>query len=218
MENYVITIARGFGSGGKEIGKMLSKELGIPCYENQILEMASDYSGIDKDEFMQVDEKLRGTYVSNWLEKVPILKNAVPMESEFVSDLHLFQIQAEIIRDLAMTQSCIIVGKCADHVLRNFNNVISVYIEAPHHACVDRICKRLNVTPKRAEELIKKTDKYRYEYYKCYAGGDWRNPINYDFTLNSDRIGWERCVELIKQYVSIRFGIDTEHPEKEADD
>ena len=91
--------------------------------------------------------------------------------------------------------TCIIVGKCADHVLRNFNNVISVYIEAPRHACVDRICKRLNVIPKRAEELIKKTDKYRYEYYKCYAGGDWRNPINYDFTLNSDRIGWERCVK-----------------------
>ena len=73
--------------------------------------------------------------------------------------------------------------------------MISVYIEAPRHACVDRICKMLNVTPKRAEELIKKTDKYRYEYYKCYAGGDWRNPINYDFTLNSDRIGWERCVK-----------------------
>ena len=89
----------------------------------------------------------------------------------------------------------LLLENSADHVLRNFNNVISVYIEAPRHACVDRICKMLNVTPKRAEELIKKTDKYRYEYYKCYAGDDWRNPINYDFTLNSDRIGWERCVK-----------------------
>lgn len=205
MDNYVITIARGFGSGGKEIGTMLSRELGIPCYENQILEMASDYSGIDHNEFLQVDEKLRGTYVSNWLAKIPMIKNAVPSEQEFVSDMQLFHIQAEIIRDLAMTESCIIIGKCADHILKNFNNVISIYIEAPRQACVESVCRKMHVTPRQADEMIRKTDKYRYDYYKYYAGGDWRNPVNYDLTLNSDRIGRERCVELIKEYVKIRF-------------
>lgn len=205
MENYIITIARGFGSGGKEIATKLSKELGIPCYENQILEMASDYSGIDKEEFFQVDEMLRGGYISNWLKKIPMIKNAVPSDGEFISDLHLYQIQAEIIRDLAAAESCIIIGKAADHVLRNYKNVISVYIEAPREDCIESICKKLHVSKKEAEERIVKTDKYRYDYYRQYAGGDWRNPINYDLTLNSARIGRDKCVDLIRDYVKIKF-------------
>lgn len=205
MRNYVITIARGFGSGGKDIGTRLAQQLGIPCYENQILEMASEYSGINEKEFYKVNEKLRGTYTANWLKKVPMIKRATAAEQEFVSDYHLYQLQADIIRELAEVESCIIIGKCADHILKDYDNVISVYIEAPRAACVESICRKMNVTERKAEELIKKTDKYRYDYYKYYAGGDWRNPINYDMTLNSARIGRERCVELIKEYVRIRF-------------
>lgn len=205
MKNYVITIARGFGSGGKEIGMKLAEELGIPCYERQILDMASEQSGINKQLFMEVDEKLRGSYIANLIKKVPCSNVIQPNERGFISDVNLFNIQAEIIRELAKTESCIIIGKCADYVLRDKKNVISIYIEAPRKQCVESIMNKMQVSEEEANELIRKTDKYRADYYKYYTGGGiWTNPVNYDMTLNSARIGRSRCVEVIKEYLNIK--------------
>lgn len=206
MKNYVITIARGFGSGGKEIATKLAGQLQIPCYERQILTMASEMSGIDESEFVSVDERLHGSYLTNRLKSVPNSTIVEPTEKDFVSDINLYNIQAEIIRNLAKTESCIIVGKCADYVLRQYSNIISVYIEAPRHACVASIRNKMNVSEERAHQLIKRTDRYRSNYYKYYTGGkDWTNPINYHLVLNSDRIGREDCVKLIKEYINIKF-------------
>ncbi len=204
---YVITIARGFGSGGKDIGMRLSRELGIPCYDRQILTMASDHSGIDESIFVENDEKLRGKYIANFLRKVPVTGVLEPSDRAFVSDVNVFNLQAEIIRTLASTESCIIIGKCADDILRNRKNVISVYVEAPRNACVKSITEKMKVSPERASKLIVSTDKYRANYYSYYTGGKkWNNPTNYDMVLNSDRIGREKCVEIIKEYIRIKFG------------
>jgi cytidylate kinase len=206
MHNYVITIARGFGSGGKDIGMRLSKELGIPCYERQILTMASDQSGIDESIFVETDERLRGKHIANFLRKVPVTGVVEASDKEFISDVNIFNLQAEIIRSLARTESCIIIGKCADYILRERNNVISIYIEAPREACVRSIRDKMHVSEERAHQLIHSTDKYRAKYYSYYTGGNnWTNPINYDLVLNSDRIGRDKCVELIKEYVKIKF-------------
>ena len=204
---YVITIARGFGSGGKDIGMRLSRELGIPCYDRQILTMASDHSGIDESIFVENDEKLRGKYIANFLRKVPVTGVLEPSDRAFVSDVNVFNLQAEIIRTLASTESCIIIGKCADDILRDRKNVISVYVEAPRNACVKSITEKMKVSPERAAKLIVSTDKYRANYYSYYTGGKkWNNPTNYDMVLNSDRIGREKCVEIIKEYIRIKFG------------
>lgn len=206
MKNYVITIARGFGSGGKDIGLRLSEALGIPCYERQILTMASDQSGIDESIFVETDEKLRGKYIANWLRKVPLSKVAEPWERDFVSDINVFNIQAEIIRTLAATESCIIIGKCADDVLKKYPNVISLYVEAPRDVCIDNIRNKMGVSVERANQLITSTDKYRAKYYSYYTKGkDWTNPTNYDLVLNTGRISREKCVELVKEYVKIKF-------------
>lgn len=210
MKNYVITIARGFGSGGKDIGNMLSAELGIPCYEKQILMMASESSGLCESLFSQVDEKLRGSFAKNKLKGYPNTNKVVePTEKKFTSDINLFNIQADIIRELAKTESCIIIGKCADAILRSYDNVVSIYIEAPRKACVESIMEKMGVDEQEAHTMIYHTDKYRAEYYKYYSGGgEWTNPINYDMTLNSYRIGREKCVELIKQYLKIKGFIE----------
>lgn len=188
------------------IGSMLSEELGIPCYERQILKMASEYSGISENLFAEVDEQLRGSYVAKKLSGIPGTNTiAKPTEKEFVSDLNLFNIQAEIIRNLAKTESCIIVGKCANHVLRNDSNVISVYVEAPRKCCVKNIMERLGVEEDEANRMIYHTDKYREEYYKYYSGGDdWADPVNYDLVLNTGRIKREDCVKIIMNYAKIR--------------
>ena len=207
MENYVITIARGFGSGGKEIATKLGERLGIPCYERQLLTMASDQSGIDEGLFVETDERLRGKYIANWLRKIPFTDVLEPREKDFVSDINLFNIQAELIRSLAKSESCIIVGKCADHVLKDFKNVISLYIEAPREACMKSVMSKMYISEERANQLIHSTDRYRAQYYNYYTGGkDWTNPINYDLTLNSDRIGRDSCIKVIMDYIKIKFG------------
>ena len=210
MDNFVITIARGFGSGGKQIGLALSKQLGIPCYESQILSMASNYSGINKDLFFQVDEKLRGYHLIKRLMKSANQDDIVePTDKSFISDVNLYNIQAKIIKELAKQQSCIIVGKCANHLLRDYDNTVSVYIEAPRAFCVKNVIERLGVTEEEAHRMIYQTDRYRADYYKYYTGGEtWTNPVLYDMTLNPDRKRMDKCTELISQYLKIKHGDD----------
>ncbi len=208
-KNYVITIARGFGSGGKEIATKIGERLGIPVYEKQILEMASEYSGLSEEMFIRVDEKLRGSTVTNALNKFTFPKSVTPQSKKFECDINLFCIQSEIIKELAKNVSCVIIGKCADHVLKEFDNVGSFYIEAPRWACLESIMKKMGVSEKEAADLITKTDKYRGEYYRFYSGGNyWTNPVNYDLTLNSARIGRENCADVIIDMMKIKFGDD----------
>ena len=209
MDNYVVAIGRGFGSGGKAIGVQLAAELGIPCYERQLLDMASEYSGINKRLFAEVDEKLRGSYAMKHLMKIPYTYVVEPRDKEFTSDINLFNIQSEIIRELATTESFVVIGKCADYVLRDRPNVISVFVEAPEKDCIATVMDRMQVSESRAKELIHKTDKYRADYYKYYTRGkNWKDPLNYDLMLNSSKIGWDNCVKLIREYVELKFQIN----------
>lgn len=206
MENVVITIARQYGSGGKTIGAMLAKELGINCYSREILTMASEESGINERLFGQLDERLK---IPSWFKplKRPYEGNLIPPESSgFVSDDNLFNYQAKIIKELAGTESCVIIGRCADYVLRNFPNVMSVFIHADKEFCVERALERNSMTRKEMERYIAKTDKYRGDFYKYYSGREWTDARNYDLCLNSGKLGFEKCVEEIKSYKKIRFG------------
>ena len=208
-KNFVITIARGFGSGGKEIALKVAEKLGIPCYERQILQMASDYSGLTESVFAEVDERLRGGLIAKALEKFSFPKELVPQNKRFEGDIRLFELQRIIIRELAKKNSCVIVGKCADFILRDFDNVGSFYIEAPRKQCLESIMNKTGVSEKEATKLIETTDKYRAEYYKFYSGGNyWTNPINYDATLTSARIGREKCADVIIETMKIKFGDD----------
>lgn len=210
MKNYVITIARGFGSGGKEIGNMLSEKLGIPCYEKQIPAMASEQSGLNESLFNHVDEKLRKHSIKTLLKNYPDTNKIVePSAKKFVSDNNLFNIQAQIIRELARTESCIVIGKCADVILKNEDHVISIYVEAPRRACVASIMDKMCVDEAEANSLIYNTDKYRAKYYTYYSGGKkWTNPTNYDMTLNSDRVGRANCVEMVCAYLKLKGFIE----------
>lgn len=205
MQKYVITIARGFGSGGKEIGVKLGQRLGIPCYEQQILRMASESSGINEALFNLADEKLDK---SGRLKGLPFNYIVEPSDKRFTSNNNLFNIQSDIIRKLADNSSFIVIGKCADYVLKDYCNVASFYIEAPRADCVASIVKKMGVTEEEAHRLIAKTDKYRADYYKYYTKGNyWTNPVNYDMTLNSARVGRDRCVDVIENYIKVKFGL-----------
>ena len=206
MEKFVVTFARGFGSGGKEIASLLAKDLGIHCYENRILTLASQLSGLDENLFNAVNEKIRtnGGF-SGFLRGLPRSKNYIAKNEKFVSDDKLFEYQCEIINSLADQESCVIVGKCADYVLKGRDNVVSVYIEAPRAFCLQMTIEHMGVTPEVANATITQTDKYRADYYAYYTHGNyWTNPVNYDMTLNSERVGIENCVKVIEDYLIIR--------------
>ncbi len=206
MNHFIVTFARGFGSGGKEIASCLAKELGIHCYENRILTLASQMSGLNENLFKEVNEKIRNYGgLSGFLQGLPRARNYIARNEKFVSDDKLFEYQCTIIKELADTESCVIVGKCADYVLRGRPNVVSVYIEAPRAFCVRRTMERMGVTEETAHATITRTDKYRAQYYQYYTHGNyWTNPVNYDMTLNSEKAGVYNCVKIIEQYLLIK--------------
>lgn len=205
-EHYVVTFARGFGTGGKEIASKLAKELGIHCYENRILTLASQMSGLDEEVFREVDEKIRNKGgFSSFLRGLPKAKSYIARNEKFVSDDKLFEYQSKIIKNLAETESCVIVGKCADYVLRGNPRVVSVYIEAPRAFCLKRTMEKMRVTEEVAAATITQTDKFRADYYEYYTGGNyWTNPVNYDITLNSEKVGIEGCVEMVKHLLEVK--------------
>ena len=206
MEKFVGTFARGFGSGGKEIASMLAKDLGIHCYENRILTLASQMSGLDEKLFLDINERVRGNgEFTSFLRGLPRSRQYIARNEKFVSDDRLFEYQSRIIHNLADQESCVIVGKCADYVLRDRQNVVSIYIEAPRAFCLERTMQKMKVSADVAAATIENTDKYRADYYKYYTHGNyWTNPVNYDMTLNSEKVGIERCVKVIEEYMILK--------------
>lgn len=160
MSNTVITIARSYGSGGRTLGKLLAKELGINYYDRELIRMASDESGINEALFGEVDEKLKKSPLFRIVKRTYRGEIIPPESGEFVSDDNLFNYQAKVIRQLAEAESCVIIGRCADYVLKEFDHVISLFFYAPREDCSD-VCRRFQVNRKKRSSKNEKTDKYR---------------------------------------------------------
>ena len=138
MEKVVITIARQYGSGGRTIGQMLAKELGIHYYDKELLKLAAEESGIHERLFAGADEKLKNSPLLRITRKI-YQGQLIPPESEdFTSMENLFNYQAKVIKELAEEESCIIIGRCGDYVLRDYDNVLSVFVHAPEDYCIER--------------------------------------------------------------------------------
>lgn len=174
MDNIVITIARQYGSGGKTVGKMLSERLGYHYYDKELVKLASDESGISEALFVNADEKIKNTKLFS------IMRNAysgelIPPESDdFTSTDNLFNYQAKVICGLAESgESCIIIGRCADYVLKEYDNVLSVFVHAPADFCLEQASKLHNMSERELERFIQKTDKHRAGYYKYHTGREW---------------------------------------------
>ncbi len=207
MENYVITVARGYGSGGRTIAQMLAKELGIPFYDRDILQLASDDSGISADLFAANEEKQKKRGLKLFSKKKNVYEGDMitPDSSDFTSTDNLFNYEAKIIKDLSKKESCVIVGRCADYVLKDEKNVLRVYIHAPLQHCIEVVAPMKNMSEKEAAKFIKKTDKERAGYYYYHTGNRWNDAGNYDLCLNTESLSYETCVSLIKNFMKIYF-------------
>jgi cytidylate kinase len=205
MEHYVITIARGYGSGGKTMGNMLAQELGIHFYDRELLRLASDDSGINEDLFGKADEQLKKSLLYKVARKEYRGELIPPDREDFVSNDNLFNYQAKVIKEIAEQESCVIVGRCADYILKDTKNVVKIFVHASLEDCVVRLEEMYSLPQKELEKKVLDIDKRRAEYYKYHTGRNWEDAKNYDLCLNSQQLGFDKCVKIIKSYLDIRL-------------
>ena len=204
MANFTVTIARGFGSGGRTIGKMLAERLGIRFYDHEIMQLASEVSGISLDLFHKADEVGKVAFFKRYDRSFG--RQIIPPDrGEFTSDDNLFNFQAKVIKDLAEKESCVIVGRCADHVLSEQKNVLRIFIYSSMDFCIDKVVELYGLSRKDAERKIEKIDRARSTYYRYYTGSDWDNARNYDLCLNTAELGFDRCVDIIEHYINVLY-------------
>ena len=206
MENYVVTIARAYGSGGCGIGQKLAEELGIRFIDRELLQIASDESGISSELFQKYDENLD----SKWYEKSEVESDVVlkPSDRKFTSRNNLYNYQARVIRELAQKESFVILGRAANYILRNNPNILSVNIQAPLEVCVLETMDRLRYSERDARKFVLETNGTRAKYYKAISGQNWLDPSCYDLSLNTSRLGKDMCREIIKDSLRKKLKLD----------
>ena len=200
MAEYVITIARGFGSGGKTIGKILAKKLDINYYDSDLIKLASEESGINIELFGKSDERVKTGLFKRYHPEYDS-KILPPDNDGYVSSDNLFNIQAKIIRDLADGENCIIIGRCADHVLKSNEKVIRLFFYADEDASIQNVIDIYGVSKKVAKAKIDSIDKTRASYYKYYTGKNWTDVNNYDLCINTTRLGFEKSADAVIAYM-----------------
>lgn len=201
MNKTVITVARGYGSGGRTMGKLLAEDLRIKYYDREILRLASDESGINESLFGAADEKLKGTALFRIAKKAYHGEIIPPDNDDFVSNHNLFNYQAKVIKDLAEEESCVIIGRCADYILKDCQQVIRLYCYAPLEDCIKRVKEVSGLDEKESIKKIHTIDSHRAEYYKYYTGKDWNDARNYDLCLNTASMSYEQLIKVVKGYI-----------------
>lgn len=198
MEKFVITVARETGSGGHNITRKLSEALGVPYYDRDLLRKASEVSGIHERLFGAADERIGLKEMLSAAEKVYTGEVLPPDSDDFTSTRNLFSFQAKIIKELAETERCIILGRCANYLLADRKDVLRVFIHAPLEAREERVASySLAWSPREVTKYIRLEDKRRASYYRYYTGEEWRDAAGYDLSLDSSVLGEEGCVKRI---------------------
>lgn len=201
MSNFIFTIGREFGSGGRDIGNALAKRLGIKCYDKELLKLAAKESGLCQDIFEHQDERptssflyslVMDTYSISGYSSAPFLD--MPLNHK------VFLAQFETIKKIASQESCIFVGRCADYALVDWNTCMNTFIHADMDYRIKQVMEREKLPENKAKDLIQKTDKQRASYYNYYTNKKWGDCRSYHLTLDSSRLGVEGCVDMILDY------------------
>ncbi len=200
-DKIIINLGRQFGSGGKQVALELGRKLGIPVYDNELITKAAESSGFSPDVFRKKDEKRNLFPVSSFFAT-----QTFGSPKNYLNGENLFQIQSSVIRDIAEKESAVIVGRCADYILRDLKCTVDVFITAPEEIRTGRIMDRMNLSKEKAKELIEKTDRKRETYYNYYTFGNWGVASNYDLCVDSSILGIEGTADFIIDF-AVRAGL-----------
>ena len=198
MDKIVVTIGRQYGSGGKKIGEMLAKELGIPCYDKELLTQAAKNIGFCEEIFETHDEKPVNSFLYS-LGVGGYVGETTPLNHK------LFLAQFDAIKELADKGSCVIIGRCADYALENDENTVNVFVYGDLEDRIERAVNEYDIDPAKAKEIVLKTDKKRSSYYNFYSGKKWGAAESYDLSVNSSCIDVGGTVEVIKKMIEVRI-------------
>ena len=200
----VITIGRQFGSGGRYVGKLLAEKLGVPYYDKQLLAEAAKDSGICEELFEDHDEKPTRSLLFSMVMGMQMHSDTAGAYMDMPLNHKIFLAQFDAIRRIASEGPCVIVGRCADYVLRDKQNAVHVFVKADLPSKIERATTYYGVERAKAEEIIRKADKQRASYYSYYATTDWGDINNYDLCVDTGKLGVEGAVDLICRFVEIR--------------
>ncbi len=199
--NTIITIGRQYGSGGKELGQMIAKRLGFDFYDEELVTMAAEKNQMHEDILRAVDEKATKSLLYT-LVTGSDLRYMNSAHYDMPINDKLFITQSEIIKNLSEKGSCVIVGRCADYVLRDSaHNCIHLFLYADMEDKIKRISEKYDLSADKAKDKIKKIEKVRKSYYNYYSSRDWGSIANYDLCLNTAKLGLDKCCDIICEYV-----------------
>ena len=199
-KKVVITIGRQFGSGGREIGKKLADILGVGYYDKEILAIAAKESGLNREIFEQADEKTSNALAYALSMGFAYFGSPMP-ENNFMTKEGIFKIQSDTINGLAERESCVIVGRCADYILRDNPALISFFVSDTIPNRILRIVNTTNVSVEEAQEQMAKNDKSRAAYYNYYTDKKWGAAPSYHFCVDVSVLGVERTVEYMRVFI-----------------
>ncbi|MGN0386383.1 MAG: AAA family ATPase [Lachnospiraceae bacterium] len=192
MSGKIITISREFGSGGRTIGKQVAEKLGIPCYDAELIEKIAQESGFSKEYIAERGEEAPGV---NWLSNA--MSGRDYNGHSYQDDLWV--IQRNIILDLAEKESCVIVGRCSDFILKDRQDVLRVFIHADMEARAKRIVEQYGERSDSPQKRLRDKDKHRAAYYQFYTDTKWGDARNYHITLDSGKLGLDQCVRILAE-------------------
>ena len=204
-DKYVTTIGRTFGSGGRQLGRIIADRLGISFYDKQLLVEAANMAGYNVEFFEKNDE--RAPRIMGGV--IPFASGFYPMSwiGDAVSGSDsIYKAQTEFMRELANSKPCVIVGRSADYVLRDFDNVVNIFVHAPIEECVKRIVARSDCrNAAEARTLAERTNKLRANFYNFYTEKRWGEARSYDLTFDSSLLSLEAIADLVIEYVRKRL-------------
>ncbi|MDD3403246.1 MAG: cytidylate kinase-like family protein [Hespellia sp.] len=206
--NTIITIGRQFGSGGHEIGTRLAEDLGVKFYDKEMLAIAAKESGICEEIFETHDEKPTNSFLYSLVMDTYSVGYSGNAYSDMPINHKVFLAQFDAIKKIADKGPCILVGRCADYALENYENVLNIFIHADLDARIRRIARIHDLTDAKAKDMIIKADKKRASYYNYYSNKRWSDAESYELCISSSELGIDGTVKAIEQYVTLKESID----------
>lgn len=203
MKKKIVTISRQYGSGGRYIGENLAKAMDVPCYDEKLIDMVAKESGFAQSFVAEKGERMTGSLLFNIASSLSFANNVFSTNNGVTLQDEIYFTQNRIIKELADKGPCVIVGRCADYILREREDCLNVFIFADNESKIERAEKYFNITREEAPAVLKKKDKARANHYKYYTDQEWGMASNYDLCLNSGLIGIEGCVKAIQQVLEL---------------
>ncbi|MBE5040351.1 cytidylate kinase-like family protein [Ructibacterium gallinarum] len=205
-QNKIITIARQFGSGGRDVAKKVSELMGTAFYDKELIAIAAKESGLSETLFDGIEEKPTNSLLYSLVMGIQSGRGTYYRYGDVLNSDGIFRIQSQVIRNLAEEHSCVIVGRCSDYILREQKRLVNVFVHADLEWRVRRVMELYQMKEKEAENLITKTDKRRSSFYNFYTNKVWGNADNYHISLDTSKISIDQTAELIVSYANMAMG------------